>query len=303
MKHRIGYACINTAVNVSTNKTCRLSNCTSERLRSLINNNLNALKEILLWNISHNIYLYRISSGVIPFATHSVNDIDWVNEFSDLFKEISVLIKKYNMRVSMHPGQFVNINSPNPDIVKSSIAELAWHAEFLDALNVDSTHRLILHVGGVYGDKPSAMSRFIEVYNNLPISIKNRLSLENDDKSYTVWDVLNINKSTNVPIVFDNLHHKVNNTHLPEDENIKDILKACFSTWNEDSGIPKIHFSSQKQGERSGAHAESIDMTDFIAFYKKFKKFDFDIMFETKNKEQSVLEAFRLLQEDAAYGK
>lgn len=300
MLHRIGYACINTSISATTNRTCKLENCTDERLRSLIKNNLSGLKEILVWNDFHNIYLYRISSVIIPFASHPVNKIEWWNEFKKQFDEIGRLIKNTRMRVSMHPGQFVNINSTNPEIVKLSFKDLEWHARFLDTLGVDTTNRLIIHVGGVYGNKPEAMRRFVDEYKNLPENIRSRLSLENDDKSYNVWDVLNISEQTGIPVIFDYLHHQINNAGTKRDEDIEGILKLCFSTWNKETGIPKIHYSSQKPGARPGSHADSINMDEFVEFYFKFINLNFDIMLETKDKEKSVLEAFRRLEMEAA---
>ncbi len=302
MKHRIGYACINTSISATTNKSCKLANCTPERLRELIYSNLSGLKEVIEWNYQHNIFLYRISSVIIPFASHPVNTVPWWDENKKQFDEIGRLIKKYRIRVSMHPGQFVNINSPNPEIVRLSIKDLEWHAKFLDSLGVDSTNRLIIHVGGVYGDKTSAMARFIQVYKNIPENIRVRLSLENDDKSYNVWDVLNISDQTGIPVVFDVLHHQVKNTNQPEDDDIRTILEKCFSTWNEQTGIPKIHYSSQRPGARPGVHADSINIDDFTEFYFRFRDLDFDIMFETKDKDKSVLEAFKRLQLESAKG-
>ncbi|MDD3014091.1 MAG: UV DNA damage repair endonuclease UvsE [Candidatus Gastranaerophilales bacterium] len=295
MEHRIGYACINTSIDATTNKTCRLGNCTDERLRQLIHSNLSGLKEVISWNNRHNIFLYRVSSVIIPFASHEVNKIQWWEEFKDDFEEIGKLIKNTQMRVSMHPGQYVNINSNSPEIVKSSLKELDWHAKFLDSLNLDSTHRLIFHTGGVYGDKTEAKRRFIKEYKNIPENIKARLTLENDDKSYNVQDVLNIHQKTGIPIVFDILHHQVNNTGKKIDDDLESILKLCFATWNDKTGIPKIHYSTQRPGARPGMHADSINIDEFIKFYLKFKNLDFDIMFETKNKEKSVLEVYKRL--------
>ena len=302
MKHRIGYACINTSIPATTNRTCKLANCTPEKLRELIHSNLSGLKQVIEWNYMHNIFLYRISSVIIPFASHPVNTVPWWEENKAQFNEIGRLIKKYHIRVSMHPGQFVNINSPHSEVVKLSVNDLEWHAKFLDSLGCDSTCRLIIHVGGVYGDKASAMRRFIEAYNDIAENIRARLSLENDDKSYNVWDVLNISDQTGIPVVFDVLHHQINNTNQPADDDIRAIMEKCFATWNEKTGIPKIHYSSQKAGAKSGSHADSINMDDFIEFYFRFRDMDFDIMFETKDKERSVIEAFKRLQAESAKG-
>lgn len=287
MIDKIGYACINTSIDAKTNSTCRLANCSEKRLRELIESNLKGLIDILNWNIRHNIRLFRISSDIIPFASHEINKIDWHKENLGLFIKIEQIIKENSLRVSMHPGQYVNLNSNNIRVVEDSVREIDWHVKFLDNLNLDASHRIIIHVGGVYGNKQEAVKRFINIYNTLPSGIKDRLTLENDDKSYTVSDVLKIFQKTSIPVVFDLLHYKVN--HEKNEQNLEELLKSCFLTWNEYSGIPKVHFSSQKIGAKPGVHSFSVNLDEFMEFYLKFKKHDFDIMIETKDKEQSVL--------------
>lgn len=76
------------------------------------------------------------------------------------------------MRISMHPDHFVLINSPNEDIQEKSVAELKYHCDFLDALGLDSSHKIQIHVGGVYGDKPTATQRFIDRYKQLSAQVK-----------------------------------------------------------------------------------------------------------------------------------
>lgn len=301
MKHQIGYACINITLDAPTNKTCRLINATESRLRELIEINLAGLLTILKWNKENNITLFRISSDIIPFASHPINKIDWAKDYKDELLKISNFIKENKMRVSMHPGQYVNINSPNITVVNSSLKELFWHNHFLDALKLDSTHRIILHVGGVYSNKPLSMQNFIKAYKLLPQNLKARLSLENDDKSYTVWDILNINKETGIPLIFDNLHHSINNSATKEDQDIENILKLFFSTWNQKTGRPKIHYSTQKEGGKRGSHANEINQEEFADFYLKYNHLDFDIMFETKNKEKSVLAAYEMFKTDQRF--
>lgn len=302
MTHRFGYACINLSIDATTNKTCRLQYCTDARLRELTYNNLDGLKKVVKWNIENDIYLYRISSAVVPYASHEINKIKWWEENLAQLKEISRLVKSSLMRVSMHPPHFVNINSPNLEIIKSSMAELEWHAKLLNTMELDNTHRLIFHVGGVYGDKKASIKRFIEVYKDIPEDIRKRLSLENDDKSYHVWDVLDISSETGVPVVFDVLHHQILNTGRKVDDDIDSILKNCFSTWNDKTGIPKIHYSNQKKDAKPGSHSDSIDIDEFMEFYFRYCKYEFDIMFEVKDKEKSVLSAYKRLKQELARG-
>jgi len=298
MKHRIGYACINLTTGIPLNRTCRLANATDSKLREIIKSNLDGLMQVLEWNKENNIYHFRISSDVIPFASHEINKIKWWEDFKDELQHIGSYIRGNNFRVAMHPSPVVYLNSPKQDVVKSSIKELEWHVKFLDSLEVDYTNKIVFHSGGIYGDKPEAIKRFIKVYKELPENFKSRLTLENDDKNYNVWDLIQINKEVGVPLVFDNLHHEVLNTQKPEDENIEAILKIFFSTWDKKPEIPDIHYSTQKKEARLGSHAESINLQEFKIFFLKYMHLDFDIMFETKDKDKSVLLAYEMFKND-----
>lgn len=295
--HRIGYACVNMSISATTNKTCRLENCNDGRLRELIISNLAGMKTIVEWNIKKGISLYRISSVLIPFASHDINRLEWWDEYRDKIAIIGEIIRNGGIRVSMHPGQYVNINSPNMEVVNFSIKELDYHAKFMDLLGLDNTHRIILHIGGAYGDKDASMKRFIDVYDKLSENIKSRLTIENDDKTYNVWDLLSVSSRTGIPVVFDVLHHQVNNSGQEKDKDIKSIFEKCFATWNVDTGIPKIHFSTQKIGVRYGVHADAVDINLLMEIYCEFINQDFDIMLETKNKEISVLKAMKVLED------
>lgn len=298
MKHRLGYACINLTTGIPLNRTCRLANATDLRLRELIKSNLDGLMQVLEWNKENNIYHFRISSDIIPFASHEINKIEWWKDFKDEFPAIGTYIKENNFRVAMHPSPVVYLNSPRPEVVKSSIKELEWHIRFLDALELDSSHKIVFHAGGVYGDKTEAIKRFIKVYKELPKNFKARLTLENDDKNYNVWDLIKINEAVGIPLVFDNLHHEVLNTQQPRDKDIEAILKTFFSTWDNKTEIPDIHYSTQKEASRSGSHSESINLQEFKEFFLKYLHLNFDIMFETKDKDKSVLSAYKMFKTD-----
>lgn len=303
MKHRIGYACINLTTGTPLNKTCRLANASEVKLRELIQSNLSGLKEVLEWNRANNIKLFRISSDTIPFASHPVNKIKWWNDYKTQLDDIGIFIKANDIRVYMHPNPIVYLNSLDTKIVDNSIKELEWHVKFLDSLNLDYSHKIVFHAGGAYGDKPEAIKRFINVYNELPENFKNRLTLENDDRIYNVWDLIKINESTGIPLVFDNLHHEVLNTNKFEDKNIEDIMKKFFSTWGEKSGLPDIHFSNQKENAKAGSHSDAVNTESFAEFFLKYYHLDFDIILETKNKEKSVLAIYEMFKTDKRFEK
>jgi UV DNA damage endonuclease len=301
MKHRIGYACINLTTKIPLNRTCRLANASDEKLRELITSNLTGLKKILKWNKENNIRLFRISSDTIPFASHPVNKVKWWIDYKEDLNNIGLFIKEANIRVYMHPNPIVYLNSPDPDVVRRSIEELEWHVKFLDSLGIDSTHKIVFHAGGAYGKKSEAIKRFITAYNKLSDDFKRRLTLENDDRIYNVWDLISINESTGIPLVFDNLHHEVLNTRKAKDKDIERILIKFFSTWGEKSGLPDIHYSNQKENARPGSHSESIDIEAFAEFFLSYYHLNFDIIFETKDKDLSVLKVYEMFKTDQRF--
>lgn len=142
----------------------------------------------------------------------------------------------------MHPGQYTVINSPNKEVVFKSIKDLQYHCDFLDSLGVDYTNKLILHIGGVYNDKKAAKLRFIENFNSLPSSVKNRLVIENDEKNFSLNDVLEISHLINVPVVFDNLH---NFCYGDNNYTTKEIYEKVLKTWKPKDGTMKVHYSQQ----------------------------------------------------------
>ena len=183
---KIGYACILRGRNLRTNRSLILKNFNKEKWINLVKENLDDLEEILKYNFSNNIFMFRISSDILPFASHSIMNIKWEKIFKTKFNQISKYINQTGMRVSMHPGQYTVLNSPREDVVKNSISELKYHADFLDALEVDSSCKIILHAGGVYGNKEKAIQRFINNFKTLPENVKKRLVIENDEKNFSI---------------------------------------------------------------------------------------------------------------------
>jgi UV DNA damage endonuclease len=290
---KIGYPCINLSLSCRSSKTFRLASYSDENMKQTIENNLDCLMKILLFNKEHDLLFFRISSDLIPFASHPVCTFPWQTIYQKKFRDIGRFIKAHNIRVSMHPDQFVLINSLDKAIFDKSVKELLYHIDVLDLLDVDGTGKVQIHVGGVYGDKARSMKRFIKRYGALPKKIKQRLVIENDARLYSIDDCLDMHKKTGIPVVFDVLHHACNNSGEPM---IKSLSKA-FDTWKVRDGLPIVDYSSQKKNKKIGSHAVSLNVKDFRAFINQAKIFDFDIMCEIKNKEKVALRALRVLRE------
>lgn len=248
---------------------------------------------ILEFNVAHDLLLFRITSDLIPFASHSVCTVPWQHYFKKEFSEIGAFVKKNGIRLSMHPDQFTFINSIDEAIFARSVRELMYHADVLDLLTAaDTTHKIQIHVGGVYDDKEKSIARFIARYKSLPLKLRKRLVIENDDRSYGAADCLRIYDRIGIPVIFDTLHHRVRN----EGELLRDVfLKAC-STWERNDGVPMVDYSTQDRKKRPGSHAQTIDPGEFRAFLNQAQGLDFDIMFEIKDKETSALKAAAILK-------
>tara|TARA_B100001750_G_C15369767_1_gene526667 strand:+ start:55 stop:930 length:876 start_codon:yes stop_codon:yes gene_type:complete len=284
---KIGYPCINRSIGCSSNKKFRLANFTEEKFNETVKNNLNCLNQIIDYNVENNMFFLRISSETIPFASHEICNFDWEKTFKIELENIGMKLRKKNFRVSMHPGQFTLLNSPTEKIVERSLSELKYHADFLNAMKLDNTAKIQIHVGGVYGDKDTAIERFINNFSIAPKEIKSRLAIENDDYHYSVKDCLKINKETNIPIILDNLHLEC----LNDGESLIEAYDMTKDTWDEEDGIPMLDYSSQQKDARLGKHAEHLDPEHFKIFIDIMCNQEFDLMFEIKDKERSVLEA------------
>lgn len=279
---KIGYPCVNTEVGCSSSRTFRLASYSEERLIDTIQENINCLKKVLDFNLKNKIFFFRITSDIVPFASHPVCTYNWKKHFESQFKEIGSFIKTHKMRVAMHPDQFILINALDKDIVKRSVKELEYHADLLDIIEADHSAKIQIHVGGVYGDKKKSMARFIKEYANLPKKIKNRLVIENDDYKYSLKDCIEIHSKTGIPIVFDTLHHDC----LNNGETYKEAISKSSKTWKD---LPIVDYSTQDPEKKKGAHTQSVDLKHFKSFIEETKNFDFDIMLEIKDKQKSAI--------------
>ena len=289
---KLGYPCINRGIGCTANSTFRLASYTEELLVQKVENNLNCLFKILQYNVEKGFYFFRISSDLVPFASHPVCTFDWVGHFSPRLKSIGRFIKKYNIRISMHPDQFVLINALKDDVVERSVKELDYHCTVLDKMGLDSTAKIQIHLGGVYGDKASAMDRFMERYNSSSKSLKRRLVIENDHRLYSLKDCLSVHQKIGIPILFDVFHHQC----LSNGETVRQGLELAASAWKEADGIPMVDYSNQQRGQRPGSHAKSIDLQLFQKFLYETNGLDFDLMLEIKDKEESALKALEIVK-------
>lgn len=284
---KIGYACKCITVPETQLHSCTASKATTDRLMELIDANLNALDRILTYNIKNGIDLFRISSDIIPFGSSPVNTLNWAELFSEPLKRLGDRALAAGIRHSMHPGQYTVLNSPDQDVVNRAVLDLEYHCTFLDAMGLPPNHKIILHIGGVYGDREGAVKRFCENYKSLSECVRARLIIENDERNYNIEQVCRIGMKMGIPVVFDNLHHALN---LPrQDQPVSQWLRRCAATWQSKDGTPKVHYAQQDPGKRPGAHSQTIRIPEFLDYLEQLPDHHFDIMLEVKDKNISAL--------------
>jgi len=284
----LGYACINMSLgkSVTTNRTMIKRTFLEKGLdyvSDCVIQNVADLERIIDWNEQNGIKMYRMSSDMMPWATeYQFEQLkDW-NEIAIILQRCGEKATKYGQRLSFHPGPFNVLVSPKEAVVQNTINDLEVHGRLMDALGLSKTpyNKINIHCNGVYGDKQSAMDRFIDNFKLLSDSVKSRLTIENDDKAsmYSVKDLMYIHNAIKIPIVFDYHHHTFNTGNLSE----QDALELAMSTWPKDI-TPAVHYSESKEGSKPQAHS------DYIKRLPETYGNVVDIMVEAKQKDLSIL--------------
>ncbi len=266
-----------------------------EKLYNITMQNLMHTLRTLHYNIAHEIPLYRLSSSIVPLATHPEVDFDYIDIFTPFWRKMGKLIREHNLRVSFHPNQFTLFTSEKPHITDNAVLDMTYHYNVLDAMGLADSSYINIHIGGAYGNKEKTLLRFHENLKKLPFHIKQQMTLENDDKTYTASETLAVCKQERIPFVFDYHHHMANLC----DEPLEELLPAIFETWNHTHTVPKVHISSPRSEKEFRSHANYID-TAFINSFLHIAKAvnqDFDIMIESKQKDLAL---FQLVDELAS---
>jgi UV DNA damage endonuclease len=297
----LGYACINMSLSthkpkITTNRSMVKRTFLERGLpyaSELGLQNSQDLIKILEWNVKNGIFLFRMSSDVFPWASeYNLEDLPDFTEISYHLKRAGDYAKEHGIRITSHPGPFVVLTSPKEGVVKNAITDLEVHGKIFDLMGLEHSpyNKINIHCNGVYGDKKSAMDRFIQNYKRLSPSVQSRLTVENDDKAtmYSVWDLLYIHQRIGIPVVFDYHHHQFNTGDLTEEE----ALAMACSTWPK--GIkPVVHYSESKALHESNDKLKPQAHSDYINSLPNTYGFDVDCMVEAKAKELAILPFIR----------
>ncbi|KAL1987839.1 hypothetical protein VTN96DRAFT_2242 [Rasamsonia emersonii] len=332
-KGRLGYACVCTYLRYATppvfsSRTCRISSILEHRhplkhpsrpphptknrpdrdqpadvarglayVQSLGLANARDIVKMLRWNERYGIKFMRLSSEMFPFASHETYGYKLAPFASEVLAEAGRVAAQLGHRLTMHPGQFTQLGSPRKEVIDRSIRDLEYHSELLQLLKLppqqDRDAVMVLHMGGVFGDKAATLDRFRENYKRLSQDIKNRLVLENDDVSWSVHDLLPICEELNIPLVLDFHHHNIVFDAEKVREGTLDIMQLfdrIKATWTRKGITQKMHYSeptpsavTPRQRRKHSPRVSTLPPCDPTM----------DLMIEAKDKEQAVFELMR----------
>jgi UV DNA damage endonuclease len=253
--------------------------------------NAEALLAALRFCAGHGIGCFRITSQILPLRTHPVHgygidDLPDGDEIIRRFRECGAFARRSGLRTCFHPDQFVVLNSPHPGVVEASVRELEYQAEVAGWVGADV---LNVHGGGGYGDKAAALDTFARNLGLLSPRARSRLTVENDDRTFTPADLLPLCRSEGLPLVYDVHHHRCRRDGLT----VEEATGQAVATWGRE---PLFHVSSPLGGwggPRPERHHDLIDVGDFPACWRGL---DLTVEVEAKAKEFAVLKLRQELQ-------
>jgi len=254
------------------------------KLADLCSANADSLLQAFRFCVENGIGGFRILSQILPLKTHpnlgyAVEDLPKGGEIVRRFRDCGRFAREHRLRTTFHPDQFVVLNSPRPDVVRKSLEEIEYQAEVAEWVNADVIN---VHAGGAFADKAESLRRLAGNLKHLSLRARSRLTLENDDRTYTPTDLLPICRAEGIPLVYDVHHHRCN----PDGLSVEKATDHAVATWNRE---PLFHISSPLEGwngTKPERHHDFIDVRDFPDCWRER---EITVEVEAKAKEAAVL--------------
>lgn len=290
-KNRYGYCCINLSNTWKVGRKMKKAKFLKEGINlsaEMAYQNFSDMFEIIKWNVQNGIYVYRMSSDMIPWMSeYQIKDLPNYEKFKRLLEQIGNWSIQHDIRLGFHPGHFSVLASLNQNVVKNAIKDINQHAEIMDLMGLPQTpyYGINIHINCSKPSKDEGINNFILGYQQLSLSAQKRLTVENDDKpaQFSVSDLYKMHQKIGIPIVFDFLHYK---TGPKDDLNLEQALNLAISTWPKNIQ-PLTHYSSTRKHEDptslERAHADYV--------YEKIETFgiNFDVEIEAKAKDLALI--------------
>lgn len=258
-----------------------------DKLHEVTRANLYNTKRALWFNRAAEIPLYRLSSSMVPLASHPEVGWDYITPFAREWGELGNIVRESGLRVSFHPGQFTLFTSDKEHVLENSVRDMNYHFRMLQAMGLEKEGYINIHIGGAYGDKRQALARFQANIKRMPDDVRKQMTIENDDKTYTGEETLEIAEAEGIPVMFDYHHEMANPSSVSYDE----LLNRFFQTWERTGWLPKVHISSPKNEKEYRSHADFVDLEFALPFLKACREVtdELDVMIEAKQKDRALI--------------
>jgi UV DNA damage endonuclease len=255
-------------------------------LDELYRHNIRTLFNAVDYCAARGIQLYRVTSNLFPQVDHEVGR-RVRDELAPDMSGFTAHAKQNDVRVVIHPDQWVVLNSESPTVVGNSVTMLADHARSFDLLGLPRSPWSAMLVHGGKGGRPDELVATIE---RLPEDIRSRLALENDEWCYSAGQILDICRRTSVPMVFDAHHHVVREKlDSYEHPSVREMTLAARETWRPHPDWQFVHISNGDASFGDPRHSDKI---------KRFPTAFLDVSWvevEAKGKEDAILPLRRRL--------
>ena len=287
---RLGLCCtfLEAPIKFRTTTVRYASTLTPRDRRAFLNelalHNADALRAAIAWCAAHGIGAFRVQSGLLPLYTHP--EVGWTlasptgKGVAEVLAQAGKERAAAGIRLSFHPDQFVVPGSKNPATVEMGLRELEYTAEVCELIGAE---QMTIHGGGAQDGKAASLERLATGLARLSPRARKYVALENDDRVYTVEDLLPICERLGLPLVYDVHHHRCN----PDNLTVEEATERAARTWG--TREPWAHLSSPAVGWKGGdpkPHADYIDPKDVPAVWLD-RAMTIDV--EAKAKELAVL--------------
>lgn len=260
VRNNLGLVCITNSEEVRYKTTTRKNLLSldeaaqKEKLRTIYTENIARLKKAVEFCLANDINLYRMTSALFPFSDEAMG-AEILEAFTDELGEIGTDALNRNLRLVLHPDQFVVLSSDSDTVIENSVKILKMHAKTMNLLKQPRSEWAAMNI---HGGKSGRIEKLVESVEKLPEEIRSRITFENDEYAYSSAEILEVCRRTKVPMVFD-AHHHICRENLEDynDKSVEETFWAARETWkNPENQMVHISNGRTKFGDR--AHSDLI---------------------------------------------